>query len=216
MVNVIYTHNYYVYTYRGGEGATSRGLFLGWRARVPSTLRARCGPLVCGRSAQGSAGNGLTRKRIRAEKNLNYFVIIPVPVRYIYEQHGNMAEMHNNIIDLTEYRNAILADLAKEDLIDRVCEEHNGSAEQKRSIRGYLRAELSEDPDFWHGFRKAYHANKEYLQQERVEQELVELLRGLSWSGIHALLDQVRDDPELTARVMFLMGEYDIDPDQYE
>ena len=37
MVNVIYTDNYYVYTYRGGEGATSRGLFLGLRARVPST-----------------------------------------------------------------------------------------------------------------------------------------------------------------------------------
>jgi len=127
-----------------------------------------------------------------------------------------MAEMHNNIIDFTEYRNAILADLAKEDLIDQVCEEHNGSEEQKRSIRGYLRAELSEDSDFWHGFRKAYHANKESLRQERVEQELVELLRSLSWSGIHALLDQVRDDPELTARVMFLMGEYDIDPDQHE
>ena len=121
--------------------------------------------------------------------------------------------MHNNIIDFTEYRNAILADLAKEDLIDQVCEEHNGSEEQKRSIRGYLRAELSDDPDFWHGFRNA---NKECLRQERVEQELVELLRGLSWSGIHALLDQVRDDPELTARVMFLMSEYDIDPDQYE
>ena len=41
MVNVIYTHNYYVYTYRGGEGATSRRLFLGWRARVPSTHRAK-------------------------------------------------------------------------------------------------------------------------------------------------------------------------------
>jgi|TARA_E500000318_G_C3460601_1_gene172499 hypothetical protein len=127
-----------------------------------------------------------------------------------------MAEMHNNIIDFTEYRNAILADLAKEDLIDQVCEEHNGSEEQKRSIRGYLRAELSDDPDFWHGLQRAYDANKESLRQERVEQELVELLRGLSWSGIHALLDQVRDDPELTARVMFLMSEYDIDPDQYE
>ena len=124
--------------------------------------------------------------------------------------------MQNNIIDFTEYRNAILADLAKEDLIDRVCEEHKGSEEQKRNIRGCLRAELSDDPDFWHGFRKAYHANKEDLHQERVEQELVELLRGLSWSGINALLDQVRDDPELTARVMFLMSEYDIDPDQYE
>ena len=59
VVNVIYTHNYYVYTYRGGGVATSRGLFLGWRPREPMTHRARCGPLVCGRSAQGLAGNGL-------------------------------------------------------------------------------------------------------------------------------------------------------------
>ena len=178
--------------------------------------RARCGPLDCGRSPQGLAGNGLTGKRIRAEKNCIYFVIISMPARYICEQHGNIAEMQNNIIDFTEYRNAILADLAKEDLIDRVCEEHKGSEEQKRNIRGCLRAELSDDPDFWHGFRKAYHANKEDLHQERVEQELVELLRGLSWSGINALFDQVGDDLPLQARIIFLMAEYDIDPDQYE
>ena len=216
MVNVIYTHNYYVYTYRGGEGATSRGLFLGWRPRVPMTRRARCGPLVCGRSAQGYACSGLTGKRIRAEKNLNYFVIISAPARYVYEQHGNKAAMHNNIIDFMEYRNEILADLAKEDLIDRVCEEHNGSEEQKRSIRGYLRAELSDDPEFWHGLQRAYDANKEELRQERVEQELVELLRGLSWSGINALFDQVDNDLPLQARIILLMSEYDIDPDHDE
>jgi len=151
-----------------------------------------------------------------AAKKLIYFVIIPALVRCICEQHGNIAAMHNNIINFTEYRNAILADLAKEDLIDRVCEEHKGSEEQKRNIRGCLRAELSEAPDFWHGFRKAYNANKEELQQERVEQELVELLRGLSWSGINALFDQVGDDLPLQARIIFLMSEYDIDPDQYE
>ena len=124
--------------------------------------------------------------------------------------------MTNNIIDLMEYKNALLADLAKEDLIEQACEEHSGSEEQKRTIRGYLRAELSEDPKFWHGFRKAYHANKEELRQEQVEQELVELLRGLSWSGVHALLDELRDDLPLSARIIFLMGKHDIDPDRCE
>ena len=153
---------------------------------------------------------------VSAAKKIIYFVIIPAPARYVYEQHGNTTAMHNNIIDFMEYRNEILADLAKEDLIDQVCEEHNGSEEQKRNIRGCLRAELSDDPDFWHGFRKAYHANKEELRQERVEQELVELLRGLSWSGINALFDQVDNDLPLQARIIFLMSEYDIDPDQHE
>ena len=215
MVNVIYTHNYYVYTYRGGEGATSRELFLGWRARVPSTRPRQMRAVSLWSLRTRLRLQWFNREENTRRKNLNYFVIISAPARYIYEQHGNMAEMHNNIIDLTEYRNEILADLAKEDLIDRGCEEHNGSEEQKRSIRGYLRAELSDDPEFWHGLQRAYDANKEELRQERVEQELVELLRGLSWSGINALFDQVDNDLPLQARIIFLMGKYDIDPDQY-
>ena len=215
-MNVIYTHNYYVYTYRGDEGATSRELFLGWRARVPSTRPRQMRAVSLWSLRTRLRLQWFNREENTRRKNLNYFVIISAPARYIYEQHGNMAEMHNNIIDLTEYRNEILADLAKEDLIDRVCEEHNGSEEQKRSIRGYLRAELSDDPEFWHGLQRAYDANKEELRQERVEQELVELLRGLSWSGINALFDQVDNDLPLQARIIFLMGKYDIDPDQYE
>ena len=55
----------------------------------------------------------------------------------------------NNIIEIEPY----LKEIAKEKLIDFVCEQHEGSEEERRYIRGYLRAELSDNPEFWHKIR---------------------------------------------------------------
>ena len=124
---------------------------LGYLARA----RARCGPLVCGRSAQGYAGNGSTMEWVRQKKTI-YFVIIPALVRCICEQHGNITTMTNNVIDLEKYR------------------------------------------------------------ERKIEAEMVRLLRLLNWSGIHGLLDHLKDNVTLQARIIFLMGKYDIDPNKYE
>ena len=53
-------------------------------------------------------------------------------------------------------------------------------------------------------------------KQQKIEAEMVRLLRLLNWSGIHGLLDHLKDNVPLQARIIFLMAEYDIDPDQYE
>tara|TARA_R100001015_G_C4413849_1_gene17071 strand:- start:68 stop:250 length:183 start_codon:yes stop_codon:yes gene_type:complete len=58
--------------------------------------------------------------------------------------------MTDNIIDIEP----TLAELAKEKLIDRVCEAHNGSDAERRYIRAYLRCELSDNPNFWHALRE--------------------------------------------------------------
>ena len=56
--------------------------------------------------------------------------------------------MTDNITDIEP----ILADLAKEKLIDKVCAAHDGTDAERRYIRAYLRCELSDDPEFWHKF----------------------------------------------------------------
>ena len=57
--------------------------------------------------------------------------------------------MNDNIIKLEPY----LSFIATEKLIDSICEKHEGSEEERRYIRGYLRAELSDNPEFWHKIR---------------------------------------------------------------
>ena len=52
-------------------------------------------------------------------------------------------------------------------------------------------------------------------KQQKIEAEMVRLLRLLNWSGIHGLLDHLKDNVPLQARIIFLMGKHDIDPDQY-
>ena len=44
------------------------------------------------------------------------------------------------------------------------------------------------------------------------ERRLVEKLKVLNWDGIHNLLGFIEDDLPLTARIIFLMGKYEIDP----
>jgi len=56
----------------------------------------------------------------------------------------------------------------------------------------------------------------EKYKERKIEAEMVRLLRLLNWSGIHGLLDHLKDNAPLQARIIFLMSEYDIDPDQYE
>jgi hypothetical protein len=56
----------------------------------------------------------------------------------------------------------------------------------------------------------------EKYKERKIEAEMVRLLRLLNWSGIHGLLDHLKDNVPLQARIIFLMAEYDIDPDQYE
>ena len=56
----------------------------------------------------------------------------------------------DNIINLEPY----LAEIAKHKLIDRLCAEHNGTDAERRMIRVYLDAELSDNPGFWHGINK--------------------------------------------------------------
>lgn len=53
-------------------------------------------------------------------------------------------------------------------------------------------------------------------KQQKIEAEMVRLLRLLNWSGVHGLLDQLKDNLPLSARIIFLMGKYDIDPDRCE
>jgi len=52
-------------------------------------------------------------------------------------------------------------------------------------------------------------------KQQKIEAEMVRLLRLLNWPGIHGLLDHLKDNVPLQARIIFLMGKYDIDPDEY-
>tara|TARA_A100001391_G_scaffold172992_1_gene134702 strand:+ start:245 stop:439 length:195 start_codon:yes stop_codon:yes gene_type:complete len=56
----------------------------------------------------------------------------------------------------------------------------------------------------------------EKYKQQKTEAEMVRLLRLLNWSGIHGLLDHLKDNLPLQARIIFLMGKYDINPDEYE
>jgi len=56
----------------------------------------------------------------------------------------------------------------------------------------------------------------EKYKQQKTEAEMVRLLRLLNWSGIHGLLDHLKDNIPLQARIIFLMGKYDIDPNKYE
>ena len=48
------------------------------------------------------------------------------------------------------------------------------------------------------------------------ERILVEKLKLLNWDGIHNLLDVIKDDLPLTARIIFLMGKYEIDPSRWD
>ena len=66
-------------------------------------------------------------------------------------------KMTDNIIDIEP----ILAELAKEELIDRICAAHDGTDAERRYIRGYLRCELSDNPEFWHKFLLYRYAQKE-------------------------------------------------------
>ena len=59
-------------------------------------------------------------------------------------------KMTDNIIDIEP----ILAELAKEKLIDQICTAHDGTDAERRYIRAYLRCELSDDPEFWHALRE--------------------------------------------------------------
>ena len=56
----------------------------------------------------------------------------------------------------------------------------------------------------------------EKYKQQKTEAEMVRLLRLLNWSGIHGLLDHLKDNLPLQARVMMLMAKHDIDPNKYE
>tara|TARA_R110001583_G_scaffold161194_1_gene313097 strand:- start:314 stop:523 length:210 start_codon:yes stop_codon:yes gene_type:complete len=56
----------------------------------------------------------------------------------------------DNIINLEPY----LAKIAKHKLIDRLCAEHEGTDAERRMIRVYLDAELSDNPEFWHRINK--------------------------------------------------------------
>ena len=48
------------------------------------------------------------------------------------------------------------------------------------------------------------------------ERILVEKLKLLNWDGIHNLFDVIEDDLPLTARIIFLMGKYEIDPSRWD
>ena len=65
-------------------------------------------------------------------------------------------KMTDNIIDIEP----ILAELAKEELIDRICAAHDGTDAERRYIRGYLRCELSDNPEFWHKLFLLYRCAK--------------------------------------------------------
>ena len=54
--------------------------------------------------------------------------------------------------------------------------------------------------------------NLEKYRHAISERILVEKLKLLNWDGIHNLLDVIKDDLPLTARIIFLMGKYEIDP----
>ncbi len=56
----------------------------------------------------------------------------------------------------------------------------------------------------------------EKYKQQKTEAEMVRLLRLLNWSGIHGLLNLLKGNIPLQARIIFLMGKYDINPDKYE
>ena len=53
-------------------------------------------------------------------------------------------------------------------------------------------------------------------KQQKIEAEMVRLLRLLNWSGVYGLLDHLKDNLPLQARIIFLMGKHDIDPDRCE
>ncbi len=55
----------------------------------------------------------------------------------------------------------------------------------------------------------------EKYKQQKTEAEMVRLLRLLNWSGIHGLLNHLKGNIPLQARIIFLMGKYDINPDKY-
>jgi len=54
--------------------------------------------------------------------------------------------------------------------------------------------------------------NLQKYRHAKNERILVEKLKLLNWDGIHNLLDVIKDDLPLTARIIFLMGKYKIDP----
>jgi hypothetical protein len=58
--------------------------------------------------------------------------------------------------------------------------------------------------------------NLEKYRHSMNERILVEKLKLLNWDGIHNLLDVIKDDLPLTARIIFLMGKYEIDPSRWE
>jgi len=58
--------------------------------------------------------------------------------------------------------------------------------------------------------------NLEKYKERKIEMEMVRLLRLLNWPGIHGLLDHLKDNVPLQARIIFLMGKHGIDPDKYE
>ena len=58
--------------------------------------------------------------------------------------------------------------------------------------------------------------NLEKYRQAINERILVEKLKLLNWDGIHNLLDVIKDDLPLTARIIFLMGKYEIDPSRWD
>jgi hypothetical protein len=58
--------------------------------------------------------------------------------------------------------------------------------------------------------------NLEKYRNATNERILVEKLKLLNWDGIHNLFDVIEDDLPLTARIIFLLGKYEIDPSRWE
>ena len=58
--------------------------------------------------------------------------------------------------------------------------------------------------------------NLEKYRHSINERILVQKLKLLNWDGIHNLFDVTKDDLPLTARIIFLMGKYEIDPSRWD